>query len=116
MLDGRYRLIEQLGEGGFGEVWKAHDPRVDRLVAVKILLGAWGESSQHVARFAREASVAGGLAHPHIVTVHDFGTTQSEGRPIAFLVMELLHGRPLSAELETGPLGLPKALRRRLRR
>jgi eukaryotic-like serine/threonine-protein kinase len=107
-LDGRYRLIEQLGAGGFGQVWKAHDPKVDRLVAVKILTGDGGRD---VARFAREASVAGGLSHPNIVTVHDFGSSLHDGHSLAYMVMELLDGEPLSAELASGRLTLPETVR-----
>ncbi|GGM19769.1 hypothetical protein GCM10010129_75100 [Streptomyces fumigatiscleroticus] len=109
VLDGRYRLIEAIGEGGFGQVWAAHDPKIDRLVAVKVLTGDAG-SSRQVARFAREAAVAGGLSHPNIVTVHDFGSTTHNGQPCAYLVMELLPGKPLSAVLKAGRLPLPKAL------
>nr|MDT0521285.1 protein kinase [Streptomyces sp. DSM 41633] len=109
VLDGRYRLIEPIGAGGFGQVWKAHDPNVDRLVAVKVLTGDAG-SSRQVARFAREAAVAGGLAHPNIVTVHDFGSAVHGGQTCAYLVMELLAGHPLSTALEAGRLPLPKAM------
>lgn len=111
VLDGRYRLIEPVGEGGFGQVWRAHDPKVDRQVAVKVLTG--DDSADHerqVARFAREAAVAGSLSHPRIVTVHDFGSVTHHGRPCAYLVMQLLPGKALSALLEAGPLPLPKAL------
>lgn len=59
VLDGRYRLVELIGAGGFGQVWKAHDSRVDRLVAVKVLTGdGSADSDRQVARFAREAAVA----------------------------------------------------------
>ncbi|MFE5096633.1 protein kinase [Streptomyces sp. NPDC056638] len=109
VLDGRYRLIEAIGAGGFGQVWAAHDPKIDRLVAVKVLTGDAG-SSRQVARFAREAAVAGGLAHPNIVTVHDFGSTTHRGQPCAYLVMELLPGKSLSAALDVGRLPLPRAL------
>ncbi|MGW4596997.1 protein kinase domain-containing protein [Streptomyces sp. NPDC004457] len=111
MLDGRYRLIEPIGAGGFGQVWKAHDPKVDRLVAVKVLAGDGSAANdRQVARFAREAAVAGGLSHPNIVTVHDFGTTMDNGRLYAYLVMQLLPGKSLSALLEAGPLPLSKAM------
>ncbi|MFJ1601510.1 protein kinase [Streptomyces sp. NPDC088261] len=111
VLDGRYRLIEPVGAGGFGQVWKAHDPRVDRLVAVKVLTGdGSADHDRQVARFAREAAVAGGLSHPRIVTVHDFGSATHHGRPYAYLVMQLLPGRSLNAVLEAGRLPLWKAL------
>jgi serine/threonine-protein kinase len=111
VLDGRYRLIEPIGKGGFGQVWKAHDPKIDRLVAVKVLTPDEGAGTDRQAvRFAREASVAGGLSHPHIVTVHDFGSATHGGRLHAYLVMQLLPGRSLSTVLESGRLPLPKAL------
>ncbi|GAA2523903.1 hypothetical protein GCM10010276_88820 [Streptomyces longisporus] len=112
MLDARYRLIEPIGEGGYGEVWKAHDPKVDRLVAVKVLSEDGStDHDRQVARFAREAAVAGGLSHPHIVTVHDFGSALQDGRPYAYLVMELLDGKPLTKVLEGGRLPLPEVVR-----
>ncbi|MBK3569354.1 protein kinase [Streptomyces sp. MBT62] len=111
VLDGRYRLIEPVGAGGFGQVWRAHDPRVDRLVAVKVLTSdGSADHDRQVARFAREAAVAGGLSHPHIVTVHDFGSAVRHGRPYAYLVMQLLPGKSLSTVLEDGRLSLPTAL------
>ncbi|KEF04818.1 serine/threonine protein kinase [Streptomyces rimosus] len=111
VLDGRYRLLEPIGAGGFGQVWKAHDPKIDRLVAVKVLTAdGSADSDRQVARFAREAAIAGGLSHPHIVTVHDFGSAVHDGRLYAYLVMQLLPGRPLSTVLEAGRLPLPKAL------
>ncbi|TVZ90491.1 protein kinase domain-containing protein [Streptomyces sp. BK340] len=94
MLDGRYRLIEPIGAGGFGQVWKAHDPNVDRLVAVKVLTGDAG-SRRQAASFAREAAVAGGLTHPNIAPVYDFGSATHDGQTCAYLVMELLAGQPL---------------------
>jgi len=111
VLDGRYRLIEPVGAGGFGQVWRAHDPRVDRLVAVKVLTSdGSADHDRQVARFAREAAVAGGLSHPHIVTVHDFGSAVHHGRPYAYLVMQLLPGKSLSTALEAGRPPLPTAL------
>ncbi|GAA2359297.1 serine/threonine-protein kinase [Streptomyces cuspidosporus] len=111
VLDGRYRLIQPIGAGGFGQVWKAHDPRVDRKVAVKVLAGDGGaDHDRQVARFAREAAVAGGLSHPNIVTVHDFGSAMYDGRLHAYLVMQLLPGKSLSTVLEAGRLPLSKAM------
>ncbi|MEW1551869.1 protein kinase domain-containing protein [Streptomyces tsukubensis] len=113
VLDGRYRLTGPIGAGGFGEVWEAHDPKIDRLVAVKLVAGAGeggADSDRRVARFAREAAVAGGLSHPNIVTVHDFGSTLHHGRLYAYLVMELVAGQPLSAYLQDGPVPLRNAV------
>ncbi|NEB51936.1 protein kinase [Streptomyces griseus] len=111
MLDERYRLIQPIGAGGSGQVWKAHDPKVDRHVAVKVLTDdASGDHERQVARFAREAAVAGGLSHPGIVTVHDFGSAVHEGHRHAYLVMRLLPGKALSTVLEAGHLSLPAAI------
>ncbi|MFI9307353.1 serine/threonine-protein kinase [Streptomyces triculaminicus] len=112
MLDGRYRLIDPLGEGGFGVVWKAFDEHLRRHVAVKVLTRTEqpGHEKAEV-RFWQEAITAGGLSHPHIVTVHEFGRTQHNGSRQDFLVMELLGGRSLSQILTTGPLPTQQALR-----
>ncbi|MCQ4206436.1 protein kinase domain-containing protein [Streptomyces longispororuber] len=110
VLEGRYELVTPLGAGGFGEVWKARDPRVDRHVAVKILHRERGESSQEAARFAREAAAAGRLAHPNIVTIHDFSSVWHEGHPLIYLVMELVPGQPLSSRIATGRLAPAEAV------
>ncbi|MFC8448951.1 protein kinase [Kitasatospora sp. NPDC057223] len=111
VLDGRYELGERIGAGGFGQVWEAYDPKIDRWVAVKILTGdGSADGHRQAARFAREAAVAGGLNHPSIVTVHDFGSTVPKGRQVVYLVMELIDGEPLSAVLQGGPLGRSKTL------
>ncbi|MEV7003282.1 serine/threonine-protein kinase [Streptomyces sp. NPDC093982] len=80
--------------------------------SVKVLREDHGaDNDRQVARFAREAAVAGGLSHPHIVTVHDFGSATYDGRFHAYLVMELLRGKPLSIVLKEGRLPLPDAVR-----
>ncbi|MGW2255175.1 protein kinase domain-containing protein [Kitasatospora sp. NPDC001660] len=107
VLDGRYKLVERIGAGGFGQVWQADDPKIDRWVAVKILIT---DDASHTAGFTREATAAGSLSHPHIVTVHDVGTTEHDGRPLSYLVMELIDGTPLSIVQERGPLPMPDLL------
>ncbi|MFE2412298.1 protein kinase [Kitasatospora sp. NPDC059408] len=107
VLDGRYELVQRIGAGGFGQVWEAYDPKIGRPVAVKLLLE---DDAAHSARFTREATVAGSLSHPHIVTVHDVGTTEHDGRPLSYLVMELIDGTPLSTVQERGPLPMPDLL------
>ena len=93
VLAERYRLLERIALGGMGEVWRAHDERLDREVAVKVLLPGSAHDEGFVERFRAEARHSGGLTHPNIGTVHDFG--EEDGS--AFLVMELLQGEPLSA-------------------
>jgi len=96
VLDGRYLLQERLGAGGMGEVWRCRDQRIGRDVAVKLLLDL-RMSDEAVARFEREARVAGGLSSPLIVTLYDYGHGDLNGRDVPYLVMELLQGRTLAA-------------------
>ncbi|MFI0369461.1 LCCL domain-containing protein [Actinomadura sp. 1N219] len=102
VLAGRYRLVQPLGAGGFGEVWRGLDERLEREVAVKVLLGAGEEDGQAARLFEREAKVGAKLTHPGITVVHDVGVDSS----CRFVVMELLTGRNLAAELEAAPQGL----------
>jgi tetratricopeptide (TPR) repeat protein len=96
LLNGRYRLDAELGRGGMGRVYRAHDTLLDRQVAVKVLsapeLGTEGR-----ARLLREAQAAAGLNHPNIVSVHDAGEAQIPDRadPLPFVVMELVAGQSL---------------------
>ncbi|MER6808835.1 serine/threonine-protein kinase [Spirillospora sp. NPDC000708] len=114
LLGGRYRLVRQLGEGGMGEVWEAQDETLDRRVAVKVisLLGGGGSrASEARARFLREARITARLQHPHIVTVHDLGESGPENGNAPFLVMELVRGEGLDAELARGDVSLEEAAR-----
>ncbi|WP_405361354.1 serine/threonine protein kinase [Kitasatospora sp. NBC_00085] len=102
VLDGRYELLERLGQGGFGVVWRAFDTRMRRQVAVKVIGHHGGDQQKAALRFVREACAAGNLSHPHIVTVHDLGEGELGGRQVTYLVMELLTGRTLTAVLRAG--------------
>jgi len=92
VLDGRYVLIEQLGKGGMGVVWKARSTALDVEVAVKLVRSSPTPSSDAFKRMAREAHAAARLGHPAMATVLDFGSTP-DGDP--YVVMELLHGESL---------------------
>ncbi|MBV2151999.1 serine/threonine-protein kinase [Kitasatospora sp. SUK 42] len=102
VLDGRYELVEKLGQGGFGVVWRAEDTRMHRSVAVKVIRHHDGDQAKDALRFVREANAAGRLSHPHIVTVHDLGQSEFDDQPVTFLVMELLTGRTLTQVLREG--------------
>ncbi|MFJ9441283.1 protein kinase [Kitasatospora sp. NPDC101235] len=102
VLDGRYEFEEKLGQGGFGVVWRALDTRMHRPVAVKVIRHDDGDRAKAALRFAREASAAGNLSHPHIVTVHDLGHSEFDDQQVTFLVMELLTGRTLTEVLRDG--------------
>ncbi|MFE6548253.1 serine/threonine-protein kinase [Streptomyces sp. NPDC057746] len=101
-MAGRYDLVELIGRGGMGEVWKAHDLESRAFVAVKLLLAEVGDE-EAVARFRREARIGARIRHPGVVPVSDAG--QDAGQP--FIVMELLEGSDLGALLARTPGGLP---------
>ncbi|WP_130798580.1 serine/threonine-protein kinase [Streptomyces otsuchiensis] len=112
LIQGRYELLEQIGRGGMGEVWRARDQALDRQVAVKCLKPLGNHHEEPVLtglreRFRREARVAAGLQHRGITVVHDFG----EYDGVLYLVMEMLEGRNLSellAERDAAPLPEPQ--------
>jgi eukaryotic-like serine/threonine-protein kinase len=95
-----YRILEKLGEGGMGVVYKAHDTRLDRTVALKFLPPAGGEKEK--ARLIREARAVAQLDHPNICTVYEIG--DSEGVP--YIAMAYIEGETLKARVENGPLAL----------
>jgi eukaryotic-like serine/threonine-protein kinase len=93
-----YEILEKLGEGGMGLVYKARDLQLGRFVAVKVLIAGTGESSDHRARFIQEARAASSLNHPNIITIHDI-VSIDEGECI---VMEFIRGKTLADVIEAG--------------
>jgi eukaryotic-like serine/threonine-protein kinase len=106
VLGGRYELKQLLGSGGMGDVWRGHDRRLDRPVAIKVLAGEGLSDPTAMERFEREARVVARLMHPNVVAVHDFGTEDRD----PYLVMELVEGASVAAMLEHGPLPLDRAM------
>jgi serine/threonine protein kinase len=104
---GPYELVALLGAGGMGEVYKARDTRLDRLVAIKVLPSHTAERPEVRQRFEREARAVSALNHPHICALFDIG---QEGG-VDYLVMEYLDGETLAARLKRGALPLDQALR-----
>src|SRR5690348_5203503 len=97
-----YKLLEKLGEGGMGVVWRALDEHLDRDVAVKVLSpGALADSTQRQ-RFRQEAHVLSRLSHPGVATIFDFDAQDG----VDFLVMEFVPGGTLQTRLRAGPLPL----------
>lgn len=104
---GRYQLVELLGRGGMGEVWRAYDTVTNRTVGIKLLPPHLAEDDAFVQRFRREAQAAAQLNSPHIVPIHDFG--EIDGR--LFVDMRLIEGRDLGTVLADGPLEPARAAR-----
>jgi protein kinase-like protein len=104
---GRYRLVELLGHGGMGEVWRAYDPTMDRMVALKVLPPNFAGDKVFQERFRREARAAAGLDEPHVVPFHDFGEVDGQ----LYVTMRLIKGRDLQTILAEGPLSPERAVR-----
>ncbi len=101
-----YRVLEKIGAGGMGEVYRALDSKLNRDVAIKILPEAFANDPERVARLRREAQLLAALNHPNIAAVYDL--EQADGQ--WFLVLELVPGMTLAEQLQKGPLPLPQAL------
>ena len=99
---GRYEIRSKIGEGGMGEVYRAHDPKINREVAIKILPAALSADKDRLARFEQEAQAAGALNHPNILVLHHIDT--HEGAP--YIVSELLEGETLRERM--GGVALPQ--------
>ena len=104
---GHFRVVERIGAGGMGEVYRAHDEQLDRDVALKVLPATTFHDATARTRLLREARTASKLNHPHICTIHEVGEEGGQ----AYIAMELVKGRPLSARLAEGPLRPDELLR-----
>src|SRR5499433_2969574 len=96
---GKYQVLERIGRGGMGMIFKAHDPILDRSVALKLISTDVEVTDELRARFFREAQACARLSHPNIVTVYDMG--EDDGR--LFIVMELLEGEELKRVVAKRP-------------
>jgi len=105
---GRYEIRSQLGVGGMGEVYRARDNRLNREVAIKVLLDSCLRDPDRMARFEREAQVLASLNHPNIASI--YGLEETSGNNQVGLVMELVEGPTLADRIRTGPITLDEAL------
>ena len=103
---GRYEILDPIGAGGMGEVYRALDKNLGRQVAIKILPAAFAEDKERMARFEREAKLLAVLNHPNIAAI--YGLEESEGR--RFLILELAEGETLQSRLDRGALPLEESL------
>jgi serine/threonine protein kinase len=97
LLSGRYEIVSAIATGGMGEVWRARDRVLDRIVAAKVLRSEYTGDPSFLARFRNEARHTAALTHPNIASVYDYGETTDETgtQQLAFLVMEYVEGQPL---------------------
>jgi serine/threonine-protein kinase len=103
---GQYRLVELLGRGGMGEVWRAFDTVTDRIVALKVLPAHLANDDTFKERFRREARAAAGLYEPHVVPIHGYGEIGGQ----LYVDMRLIMGRDLQTILSEGPLSPVRAV------
>jgi Tol biopolymer transport system component len=103
---GPYEILSSIGAGGMGEVYRAHDSRLDRTVAIKILPSSFAADQDRLQRFAQEARAAAALNHPNILSIFDIG----EDHGTTYVVSELLEGETLRARLQKAPIPLRKAI------
>jgi Tol biopolymer transport system component len=101
---GPYEVVGPVGAGGMGEVYRAHDSRLGRSVAVKVLPAELASDAHRRRRFEREARAVAALSHPNVCAVFDVGREETGEGPVDYLVMELLEGESLAQRLRRGPL------------
>ncbi len=106
---GPYEIVSHIGSGGMGEVYKARDTRLNRDVAIKVLPALFARDPDRMARLEQEARAAAALNAPGIVAIHDIGTADDAGKPVMYVVMELLEGESLRGRLDEGPVPPRKA-------
>ncbi|MBW6435623.1 serine/threonine protein kinase [Actinoplanes hulinensis] len=111
VLGGRYRLLAPIGTGGMAVVWQAHDSVLARSVAVKMVKPGQAADVRSRERIRLEARAAGGLSHPNIAHVHDYGEVEIAGQVLPYVVMELVTGGTLLQRLSAGPVVAGFAMR-----
>jgi serine/threonine protein kinase len=106
LVAGKYRILEEIGRGGMGVVYRAEDTKLARQVAIKVLPEVFAQDAERLGRFEREARVLASLNHPNIAAI--YGVEEADGK--LFLILELVEGQTLTERLIYGPLSLEEAL------
>src|SRR5438270_12689008 len=101
-----YQIVERIGAGGMGEIYKAQDARLNRMVAIKVLTNASAGDSDRRRRLIQEAQAASALNHPNIITIYDI-TSDAESE---YMVMEYVAGKTLADLIPAGGVGISKTL------
>jgi TonB family protein len=109
VIAGRYRLLEKIGQGGMGAVYKGQHIKINRLTAIKLLTSELVSNQEFITRFQREAEMASQIDHPNAVAIYDFGEAEDG---LVYLAMEFVNGKPLSAILrKSGAFGIERVVR-----
>uniref|UniRef100_UPI00280586AA Stk1 family PASTA domain-containing Ser/Thr kinase n=1 Tax=uncultured Peptoniphilus sp. TaxID=254354 RepID=UPI00280586AA len=107
----RYEILEKIGTGGMGNVYKAHDSRLDRIVAIKVLKLEYNDDNNFIRKFKRESLAAASISHPNIVSIYDVGSETIDGDVVHYIVMEYIDGKTLKELInEEGRLSEKRAL------
>lgn len=111
ILGNRYEILEKIGTGGMGNVFKAHDRKLDRIVAIKVLKLEYNEDNNFIRKFKRESLAAASISHPNIVSIYDVGTEKIQDKEVHYIVMEYIDGKTLKDLInEEGRLSEKRAL------
>lgn len=111
VLGNRYEILEKIGTGGMGDVYKAHCRKLDRIVAIKVLKAEYNDDNNFIRKFKRESLAAASISHPNIVSIYDVGSEDLGSDKIHYIVMEYIDGRTLKEVInEEGSLNEKRAL------
>ncbi len=100
ILGNRYEILQKIGTGGMGDVYKAHCRRLDRIVAIKTLKSEYNSDNNFIRKFKRESLAAASISHPNIVSIYDVGTEEIDGEKVHYIVMEYIDGITLKEKIQ----------------